>query len=259
MDLDGHPPQWRAVEIPHHLLLVAAADHCLAAAYAGRCPGVDPDDLAAHRIRERAAWLARGPGQGRDEARREVAGCAPQCPSCAAPDDGWRGPGDPCYWCQDGAGSVGATPAMLDGLGPEAWEAAIHHAHAWTEGRLRRAPENLLGWVLDAPGHERALDGHGFGAGPRVPRVLDLRKFGTLPELPEVLARTGQCALYRMEPSPGARDPRVKIGILGAGDGTVPGRAPVEEFLGGWAAAQGLVDLYGDPARGYAGGYEEAP
>jgi hypothetical protein len=30
---------------------------------------------------------------------------------------------------------------------------------------------------------------------------------------------------------------RPKVGIIGAGDGTVPGRAPIETFLGGWAAA----------------------
>lgn len=58
-------------------------------------------------------------------------------------------------------------------------------------------------------------------------------------------------------PPAGSRDPRPKVGVIGAGEGTVPGTAPVEAFLGGWAEQQGLVDLYGDPVRGYAGGYEE--
>lgn len=33
------------LRIPRGLLFTAAADHCLAAAYAGQCPGVDPDAL----------------------------------------------------------------------------------------------------------------------------------------------------------------------------------------------------------------------
>jgi hypothetical protein len=39
--------------------LVAAADHCLAAAYQGRCPGVDPDRLMAWRAASRAAFQGR--------------------------------------------------------------------------------------------------------------------------------------------------------------------------------------------------------
>lgn len=31
--------------VPHEMVLTAAADHCLAAAYRGECPGVDPDAL----------------------------------------------------------------------------------------------------------------------------------------------------------------------------------------------------------------------
>jgi hypothetical protein len=31
--------------VPGRLAMVAAADHCLAAAYAGKCPGVDPEEL----------------------------------------------------------------------------------------------------------------------------------------------------------------------------------------------------------------------
>jgi len=38
------------------LRLVAAADHCLRAAYAGECPGVGPGDLAAWRLESRAAF-----------------------------------------------------------------------------------------------------------------------------------------------------------------------------------------------------------
>lgn len=44
------------------IVLAAAADHCLAAAYRGGCPGVDPDDLMRWRVESRAAF------QGRDVA-----------------------------------------------------------------------------------------------------------------------------------------------------------------------------------------------
>ncbi|GIW05191.1 MAG: hypothetical protein KatS3mg059_1811 [Thermomicrobiales bacterium] len=42
--------------VRHEWRLAAAADHCLAAAYAGRCPGIDPDELAEWRIRQRARY-----------------------------------------------------------------------------------------------------------------------------------------------------------------------------------------------------------
>lgn len=81
--------------------------------------------------------------------------------------------------------------------------------------------------------------------------VADLREIGTVPELPEAACRSGRAVLYRVT----APDGREKVGLLGAGRGTMAGSAPVEAFLGGWATSNKLVDLYGDPARGYAGGY----
>ena len=44
---------------PREILLTAAADHCLGAAYRGECPGVDPADLRAFRVAERAAFQGR--------------------------------------------------------------------------------------------------------------------------------------------------------------------------------------------------------
>lgn len=51
---------------------------------------------------------------------------------------------------------------------------------------------------------------------------------------------------YTMGGSP--RDPRVKVGLLGGID---------PEFVRAWMESKAgvLVDIYGDPARGYAGGY----
>lgn len=41
------------------IVLTAAADHCLEAAYRGRCPGVDPDALMRWRAESRAAFQGR--------------------------------------------------------------------------------------------------------------------------------------------------------------------------------------------------------
>lgn len=49
----------RWVRIPEELVLTAAADQCLAAAYAGECPGVDPDDLMHWRAASRSAFQRR--------------------------------------------------------------------------------------------------------------------------------------------------------------------------------------------------------
>src|SRR5690606_35888511 len=49
------------VHIPHDLVLAAAADHCLAAAYRGNCPEVDPTALMVWRAETRAAFQGRSP------------------------------------------------------------------------------------------------------------------------------------------------------------------------------------------------------
>lgn len=52
----------RWVRVPEELVLAAAADHCLGAAYAGECPGVDPDTLMRWRVASRAAFQRRPTG-----------------------------------------------------------------------------------------------------------------------------------------------------------------------------------------------------
>lgn len=41
--------------------VVAAADHCLAAAYKGKCPGVSPEEMLSFRVKSRAAFLGISP------------------------------------------------------------------------------------------------------------------------------------------------------------------------------------------------------
>ena len=45
--------------LPRDLVLCAAADHCLGAAYRGECPGVDPDALMKWRAESRAKFQGR--------------------------------------------------------------------------------------------------------------------------------------------------------------------------------------------------------
>ena len=45
-----YPRHRRAVYVPIDIILAAAADHCLGAAYRGECPGVDPDALTAQQV-----------------------------------------------------------------------------------------------------------------------------------------------------------------------------------------------------------------
>jgi len=53
--------QWdaAAIEIPQDLVLAAAADHCLGAAYQGWCPGVHPVSLMTWRAESRAKFQRR--------------------------------------------------------------------------------------------------------------------------------------------------------------------------------------------------------
>lgn len=55
----GQVARLLGVEPTPLLQIVAAADHCLAAAYAGQCPGVNPKELRAFRVAQRAAFQKR--------------------------------------------------------------------------------------------------------------------------------------------------------------------------------------------------------
>jgi len=80
--------------------------------------------------------------------------------------------------------------------------------------------------------------------------VADLRAT-FVPELPEAACYLGVGYLSAVID----RDGRQKVVIGGCGEGTQPGKSPVETFLQEWGPAQGLTGLYGDPVRGFAGGY----
>ncbi|QQR76519.1 hypothetical protein IPJ63_03415 [Candidatus Nomurabacteria bacterium] len=67
----GFPPEnfWRGSSIgqlckylneepTEELLMVAASDHCFPAAYAGKCPGINPEEFAKFRISQKVAFYA---------------------------------------------------------------------------------------------------------------------------------------------------------------------------------------------------------
>lgn len=185
----GTPGQWvlrgyrglwavgEAVESPRHYLvayvptdfiLAAAADHCLAHAYAGECPGVNPDALMRWRVEQRARF------QGR---------------------------------------SVDDVLADVEAAREVLWEVPLVELSA-----------SLVG-------------SHAV--------VYDLRG-RDFPELPEAAAREGVAYLATVT----ERDGRRKV-VLGGH--TTP--AVVRAFMEHWAPAHGLMDIYGDPARGFAGAY----
>ena len=142
----------------------AAADHCLAHAYRGKCPGVDPAGLGFWRIMNRAEFQKKSPSE------------------------------------------------LLDLIN----EACV---------RIGSLPTVRVG------GSE----------------FKDAREC-EIPELPEAGARLGVPVLYRLHDK---RSGRIKVGVLNGDVGEI------KDFIDNAAEELGLVDIYGDPSRGYAGGYEE--
>lgn len=178
-DVRGH---CREVYIPTEVLLAAAADHCLAAAYRGECPGVYPDQLMRWRAESRARFQGRSVEAVLDdiERAREALRAAPRLPLAILREDDW----------------------IRDELDA---------ANADFEEQVT---------VADLRGQD-------------------------VPELPEAAAREGRAFLATVR----ERDGRQKVVLQAA----TPDQVRV--FVDCWAREEGLVDIYGDPARGFAGGY----
>lgn len=189
---DGGEPDFDCATcaiIPRDLVLTAAADHCLGAAYAGECPGVDPDALMRWRAESRAKF------QGR---------------------------------------SVEEVLADVERA----------------QDALRAAPSMYLEPPYDIDRFGQPSDWSGYPAvgSEGGVEVRDMRQpVDQRPtrELPEAAARLG--IGYVSGPLVGP-DGRQKITCSGSA-------SQVRAFLDHWAPAQGLVDAYGDPARGFAGAY----
>jgi hypothetical protein len=179
-------PAWYGQIIPIDLVLTAAADHCLGAAYRDECPGVAPDTLMRWRAESRATFQ-----------RRPVAAVL---------------------------ADVEATTAAL-----------------------RAAPRVVLRHQTEYDRFGQPCDWSGYPAVDYDDQVdaRDMRREPPWPELPEAAARVGES--YISGPLAGP-DGRRKVTCSGSPE-------HIRAFMDSWSPAQGLVDLYGDPARGFAGGY----
>jgi hypothetical protein len=171
--------------------LIAAADHCLEAAYRGRCPGVDPDRLMRWRAESRAAFQ-----------KRTVEAVL--------------------------ADVEAARTRLRDKV-----NIMVHPSHieGWAEDGRNLTDEEA--WAVQT------------GESVRL-RMFEYATFGdeVIPELPEAAAREGIPFVAKVRD----KDGREKM-VLQAAPPEL-----VKRFLAG-EVVPGLKDLYGDPARGFAGGY----
>lgn len=133
-----------------------------------------------------------------------------------------------------GAAYRGACP----GIAPD----VLMHWHVASRARYEQRPVAAL--LADVAATRAALR-----AAPRVTlapglQAADMRERPDA-ELLIAAPREGQCCLSAVT----ARDGRTKIGCL------VGSPDQISAFMRQWAPAQGLVDIYGDPVRGFAGAY----
>ena len=198
--------------IPRHIMLAAAADHCLAAAYRGQCPGVDPTALMVWRAETRAAFQDRSVEEilADVERARQALREAPRIDLGAGME------------VRDMRTAYTVTTVLVEPFAP--------------------------GATVDSSG---IGDSTSIEFGPRAEGTWDEGGHHTfvrrgVAELPEAAAREGVAFLSLATD----RDGRRKV-VLGGH--TTP--ETVRAFMSEWAPARGLMDIYGDPARGFAGGY----
>lgn len=190
-------------ELPYTLALAAAADHCLAAAYQGLCPGVSVDELLRHRVEEKSKFQKRSAESvlADIELAKRALRDAPKLNI-------------------DGA-------VLADARNPVLVVAANMACNGMEEDTFYEfgTASGLCsdGWV----------ETHRFAK-------------STIPELPEAACVAGIPFISEItEPTS-----RRKVVLQGVSVGS----DLVQRFLSG-EIVPGLADYYGDPARGFAGGY----
>lgn len=174
--------------VPQDIVMTAAADHCLAAAYRGECLGVDPDALMRWRVEQRAAFQKRSvkdvlhdveaarslleylnSGDGRPVDVREVwtSTCDCGCVSYSNADD-FTACGRRSYGHDSAAECNGWSSRKLDQPIPELPEAAVREGVAYLatvtgrDGRVKdvlgghTTPELVQRWMdeMKAVGRE---------------------------------------------------------------------------------------------------------
>lgn len=231
--------------IPKEVVLAAAADHCLALAYVGDCPGVDPDDLMRWRAETRARHQGRSVEEVLEdiELAREALGKAPKLALMGRIDGDWD---ESTFHIRR------ALPGRKIKL-PELPYFIAHHTiiydlrHAYTVSTVLVEPF-AEGATVDAAGvgdsREVVFGARDEGAWDEGGHHTFVRR--GVPELPEAASREGAAYIATVVD----RDGREKVVLGGC---TTP--EVVKTFMEQWAPEQGLTGIYGDPARGFAGGY----
>lgn len=185
------PAQHRCVAlIPRRIVLTAAADHCLGAAYRGECPGVDPDELMRFRAESRAKF------QQRD-----------------------------------------VSDVLTD---IEATKLALNDADVILLNQI-----DPYGYCMGCNRHVTPDEENEDWDYCECPSAADMRREPPWPELPEAATRANIPYISGPLNCP---DGRRKITCSGTPD-------VIKAFMSHWATEEGLTDIYGDPERGFAGGY----
>lgn len=206
-DASGFPvfSGWPKAIVPPEIVLTAAADHCLGAAYRLECPGVGPEALMRWRARSRAKHQHRSVSAVVADVKATTAALL-------------RAP-----WL------ILLPPAEADPTAGLDFRPAVDVRDMRTPAGFCRVCEHGL-----TPDHTGALE-CGICAAPST---------GPWPELPEAATRAGLAYVAGPVPSP---DGRAKY----TGSGT-----PAEiSAIMAWMRAEGMADIYGDPMRGFCGGF----
>lgn len=204
--------------------------------------------LPEYVVSSRADTPARAWGESPDE--RRPAGYAPpsregEYTSVRLPDGQWRdwllaAAADHCL----GAAYRGECP----GVDPDELMQWRAESLAAFQGR---AVADVLADIAAAQQTLRDAEDIYIDVGPMpggetyFERLADMRRPEPIPELPEAAMRMGVGYISGPLATP---DGRRKITCSGTDE-------QVSAFLGHWAPTEGLVDTYGDPSRGFAGGY----
>ena len=193
---DGGIDRTDTYDVPQDLRFCAAADHCLTAAYAGKCPGVDPNDLMIWRAQSRAVFQKRSVEDILADVKAAM----------TALEDNAR---------VNNVSFFGTYFSVCNGCGEKV--IADEYDESWD-------------YCLCPP-------------------VADMRG-SKIPELPEAASRLGICFV-----SDGLRTPDGRMKVV-CQSGTPE---QIKAFMTIWAPKQGIMDIYGDPQRGFAGGYITKP
>lgn len=134
-----------------------------------------------------------------------------------------------------------AYAGEIPGVDPE----ALMRLRAETRAAFQRRPVgDVMADIASARAALSAAPRYELRPGDAATEVRDLRGRNLIPELPEAATRGGVPYI-----ADGPTEPSGRAKVVCSGSPDV-----IQAFLE-WAAKQGLVDAYGDPARGLAGAY----